>query len=372
MKFTFGLIFGMMVFLGCSGDDDSDGDTITLPSNLTFEITVADDGSGTVDVVASATNANFYTVNFGASGTGNIVQTTGGNASFTYVESGTYTITVRAHATNAKYISDTEQVEVDVNDGGGGGFIPSSGYSTPESYAGMTLVWQDEFSGTQLNTADWTYETGGHGFGNNELQYYRQENTSIVDGHLVITAKAESFGGKEYTSSRLITKGKREFKYGRIDIRAALPKGQGIWPALWMLGGNIDAAPWPKCGELDIMEMIGGQNREKTVFGTLHWEDNGQHACTCDKPGYTLASGIFNDKFHVFSVTWNATEIKWYVDDVLFNTINITPEGLSEFHNEYFFIFNVAVGGNWPGSPDGTTVFPQRMIVDYVRVFQPQ
>jgi beta-glucanase (GH16 family) len=120
------------------------------------------------------------------------------------------------------------------------------------------------------------------------------------------------------------------------------------------------------------MEMIGGQNREKTVFGTLHWEDNGQHACTCDMPGYTLASGIFNDKFHVFSVTWNATEIKWYVDDVLFNTINITPEGLSEFHNEYFFIFNVAVGGNWPGSPDGTTVFPQRMIVDYVRVFQPQ
>jgi beta-glucanase (GH16 family) len=122
------------------------------------------------------------------------------------------------------------------------------------------------------------------------------------------------------------------------------------------------------------MEMIGGANREKTVYGTLHWDNNGsgQHACTCDKPGYSLASGTFHDKFHVFTIIWDASSIKWYVDDVLFNTIDTTPAALSEFQAKYFLIFNLAVGGKWPGAPDETTVFPQRLIVDYVRVFQKQ
>lgn len=253
--------------------------------------------------------------------------------------------------------------------------IPTTGYSTPESYTGMNLVWQDEFNGTAVDESNWTFEigTGTNGWGNNELQYYRRENSFIKEGNLVIEARKENFGGRSYTSSRIITKDKHEFMYGRVDIRAALPYGQGIWPALWMLGENISTVGWPACGEVDIMEMIGGGDKDKTVYGTLHWDANGTHACTCDQGNdYTLTTGKFADEFHVFSITWDAQTIKWYVDDNLYKTVDITPADLSEFHNNFFFIFNVAVGGNWPGSPDGTTVFPQRMIVDYIRVFQNQ
>ncbi len=253
-------------------------------------------------------------------------------------------------------------------------FIPSTGYTSPTSYAGMTLIWQDEFSGTSLNTADWNYEigTGSNGWGNNELQYYRQENTFLHEGLLVIEAKQENFGGRSYTSSRLTTENKVDFQYGRVDMRAALPKGQGIWPALWMLGKNFRTVGWPACGEIDIMEMIGGgAGKDDTVHGTLHWDNGGSYACTCEQNNsYTLSSGVFYDKFHVFSIVWTASAIQWYVDDDLYKTVDITPANLSEFRNEFFFIFNVAVGGNWPGSPNAQTVFPQRMLVDYVRVFQ--
>jgi beta-glucanase (GH16 family) len=359
----------IMITIGCGGSDDPSDNNVKLPTNLVVNMEINDDGSGEVDITASATDANYFTVNFGDGGSA--VVATNGAASYTYTESGDYTIEVRAHTTQAKFISESEEITVTLKEDT---FIPATGYSTPTNYPEMTLVWQDEFTGTSLDESDWTYEIGGSGWGNNELQYYRKENTSIVDGHLVITAQAESFGGRDYTSSRLITKGKQEFQYGRIDIRAALPKGQGIWPALWMLGANISSVPWPGSGEIDIMEMIGGSNREKTVYGTLHWDNNGngQHACTCDKPGYSLASGTFNDKFHVFTIIWDATSIKWYVDDVLFNTIDTTPAALSEFQAKYFMIINLAVGGNWPGNPDETTVLPQRLIVDYVRVFQKQ
>ena len=141
--------------------------------------------------------------------------------------------------------------------------IPQLGNTSPSSYPGMSLVWADEFDGSSLNQNFWSYETGNgtNGWGNNELQFYRTENTGIQDGCLVITAKKEPYGGKEYTSSRIITKNKKQFQYGRVDIRAALPKGQGIWPALWMLGANYDTVNWPACGEIDIMEMIGGNGR---------------------------------------------------------------------------------------------------------------
>lgn len=369
MKSKFAIVAALMMMFACGGGDDPSDTKVKLPSNLEFDVEIHEDGSGKVDVIATASDANFYSVNFGNGGSA--VVTANGAASFTYEESGDYTIEVKAHTTQAKFISGSEEITVTLK---GESFIPATGYSTPATYPNMDLVWQDEFSGTSLNEGDWTYEIGGSGFGNNELQYYRKENTSLVEGHLVITAKAESFGGRDYTSSRIITKGKQEFQYGRIDIRAALPKGQGIWPALWMLGANISTVPWPGSGEIDIMEMIGGSNREKTVYGTLHWDNNGsgQHACTCDKPGYSLASGTFNDKFHVFTIIWDASVIKWYVDDVLFNTIDTTPAALSEFHAKYFMIMNLAVGGNWPGNPDATTVLPQRLIVDYVRVFQQQ
>ena len=251
--------------------------------------------------------------------------------------------------------------------------IPTTGYTTPESYAGMTLIWQDEFTGDVVNEDFWTFEigNGSSGWGNNELQYYRKENTYIKEENLVIEAKQEFFSGSNYTSSRMITKDKFDFQYGRVDIRAALPKGQGIWPALWMLGANFSEVGWPYCGEIDIMEMVGGSGRENTVHGTLHWDNNGSYACTCEQGNsYTLNSGTFADEYHVFSITWDETAISWYVDDTIYKTVDITPAALSEFRDNFFFIFNVAVGGNWPGSPNSTTVFPQRMIVDYVRVFQ--
>ncbi len=247
---------------------------------------------------------------------------------------------------------------------------PLGGYETPTSYPGYTLAWNDEFSGAALNTSDWTYELGGGGWGNNEWQYYRAENTSVANGYLTIEARQENFGGRNYTSSRLITKDKQSFRYGRIDIRAVLPEGQGIWPALWMLGSNISTVGWPRSGEIDIVEMVGGSGREDTVHGTGHWDNNGSNASYGGD--YTLNSGTFADEFHVFTIEWDSSVIRWFVDDVQYHALSITSAGLSEFREEFFFIFNIAVGGNWPGYPDGSTVFPQRMLVDYVRVFEKQ
>lgn len=250
--------------------------------------------------------------------------------------------------------------------------IPTKGYTTPKSYANLKLAWADEFDGTSLNETFWNYEIGNNnGWGNNELQYYKKENTSVKDGYLIIQAKNESAGNQIYTSSRLTTQNKYNFKYGRVDIRAALPKGQGIWPALWMLGKNFNTVGWPKCGEIDIMEMVGGSTgngSDKTTYGTVHWDNFGQYA---QYGGNTkLTSGIFNDEFHVFSIVWDAQKIVWYLDDKQFHVIDTTPAGLSEFQEEYFLLVNLAVGGNWPGKPDGTTVLPQHLVVDYIRVFQ--
>ncbi len=244
--------------------------------------------------------------------------------------------------------------------------VDNEGYSTPASYAGMTLTWSDEFDAANLNTNDWTYETGNNGWGNNELQNYKSgtSNAYLSNGKLVIEARQE---GSAYTSARIITRDKQSFKYGRIDIRAKLPKGQGLWPALWMLGQSYGTEGWPACGEIDIMEMVG--KSPSTTHGTLHWSNtNGSHA---EYGGSTtLGSGLLADEYHVYTIVWNSSSIKWYLDDNHFHTTNITESHMTEFHKPHFFIFNVAVGGNWPGDPDGTATFPQRMVVDYVRVFQ--
>tara|TARA_B110000014_G_C20114154_1_gene587869 strand:- start:594 stop:1766 length:1173 start_codon:yes stop_codon:yes gene_type:complete len=247
--------------------------------------------------------------------------------------------------------------------------IPETGYTTPETYEGMNLVWSDEFDGSTINMNNWTFEigTGNWGWGNNELQYYQEDNSSIIEGNLVIEARRQSFESSNYTSSRLITRGKQSFKYGRIDIRAVMPEGQGIWPALWMLGTNHFQVGWPTCGEIDIMEMIGGgDGRDNVLRGTAHWNQGGHVSYG---QGYTNESNL-SDEYHVYSIIWDEENIRWYFDDINFNTMDITPEALSAFHNNFYFIMNVAVGGVWPGSPDNTTLFPQWMIVDYIRVFQ--
>lgn len=267
----------------------------------------------------------------------------------------------------------TEEIEITITDTDTleepGGSISFEGYESPLEYEGYELVWQDEFEADQLSD-DYTFEigTGSNGWGNNESQYYREENTRLEDGYLVIQAKEENFQGQDYTSSRIITEGKKEFKYGRFDIRARMPYGQGIWPAIWMLGSNFRDVGWPHCGEIDIMEMIGGQGRESTVHGTVHWQSNDGYA----NYGHSkeLTNETLADKFHVFSIIWDENSIQWLIDNEPYGSIDTTPAHLDEFREEFFFIFNVAVGGNWPGYPDESTEFPQEMWIDYVRVFQ--
>jgi len=232
------------------------------------------------------------------------------------------------------------------------------------------LIWSEEFNYTGLPDATiWNMETGGGGWGNNELQYYTnsESNASVGNGVLTITAKEEALGGRDYTSARITTQNKFDFKYGKIEARIKLPYGQGIWPAFWMLGANISSVGWPACGEIDIMEMIGGSGNDNTTHSTIHWDNNGQHASYGES--YTLPTGILADDFHIFSVEWDSQKIKGFIDGIQYFTADITPSALSEFHNDFFIILNVAVGGNWPGSPNATTEFPQTMQVDYIRIY---
>ena len=252
--------------------------------------------------------------------------------------------------------------------------VTNTGYTSASSYPGMTLAWSDEFNGKTLNASNWSYETGGGGWGNNELEYYTNsvKNTFLTGGYLVIEARQETAGTYNYTSARLKTQGKKSFTYGRIDIRAILPKGQGLWPALWMLGNNISqpGSGWPVCGEIDIMELLG--NNARTVYGTTHWGDVAGQGSTHIGGNYTLSAGDFSGSFHVFSLAWDASKLVFLVDDTPYFTTNKTDVTASSypFDKPFFFIFNVAVGGNWPGSPNSSTTFPQRMIVDYIRIFQ--
>ncbi len=256
-----------------------------------------------------------------------------------------------------------------------GTYLPTdnTGYSTPLTYTGYTLAWSDEFSASALSTTVWNQELGNGtgGWGNNELEYYTAnlKNSFLSDGNLIIEARNEVVSGFNYTSARLTTQNKKTFKFGRIDIRAKLPVAKGMWPALWMLGTNISSAGWPACGETDMMELIG--TYPSRVTGTAHWKNAaGSHAS--NGSNYNLSSGNFSQQFHVFSLIWKKDTMQWLIDDHLYYTITATEVGEFNypFNAEQFFIFNVAVGGDWPGSPDSSTTFPQRMFVDYVRVFQ--
>lgn len=240
-----------------------------------------------------------------------------------------------------------------------------------------TLVWADEFEGDTLDQEKWSHQLGTgsdeglQGWGNNELQYYttRPENIFLEDGYLHIVAKEEHFEEMNYTSSRIRTINKGDWMYGRIEIRAKLPQGQGIWPAIWMLPTDNIFGGWPKSGEIDIMEMIG--NEPETIHGTVHygpdWPEN-QYTGT----PYSLDTGIFADTFHTFAIEWEQDKLTWFVDDKKF--FSVTPENLTPhvfpFNERFHLILNLAVGGNWPGVPNDSTEFPQVLTVDYVRVYQ--
>ncbi len=232
------------------------------------------------------------------------------------------------------------------------------------------LVWSDEFSGSAISAANWGFDIGNNGWGNNELQNYtnRTQNARIENGMLVIEARQESLGGSAFTSARLKTQGKQSFGINTwVEARINAPEGQGVWPAFWMLGESISTIGWPSCGEIDIME-IQGQNPFRN-FGTIHWANaSGQHVSF---------GGIFNSSsslsagFHTFAISRTGSSIKWYVDRVQYAEANIAGgiNSTSEFQAPFFVILNVAVGGNFVGSPDGSTVFPQQLQVDWVRVW---
>ena len=270
-------------------------------------------------------------------------------------------------------ITDEEAIGL-IKDNDEADYSDSDGYSTSKSHFGYDLAWEEEFDGNELDESIYNYELGDGcpnlcGWGNDEKQQYTDlpENISVENSQLIITA--DKAGPGTYNSARIQTKGKKEVKFGRIDIRAKLPKGQGIWPAIWMLGRNIDQVGWPVCGEIDIMELVGHQ--PKSSHGTAHWGAPGDGGSTYATSTYVIDED-FNERFHVFSIVWEFNEMVWYVDETRFHkiTINEMKGKPYPFNQPYFFVFNIAVGGGWPGDPDASTVFPQEMIVDYVRVFQ--
>ncbi|WP_439487964.1 glycoside hydrolase family 16 protein [Algoriphagus sp.] len=369
-KLNHTFLFLAMVSLTSSCNQEEVDQQVMLPENLEMNVELGE--NGVVNLSYAADKANFYRVSFGANNQPpELVQ--GLQASYRYSLAGEYTITVQAHSTESEFIKKEEKVLITEQLLGIG--LPTSGFESPLEYEGYELAWNDEFEEGTLSP-DWVFELGDGcpnlcGWGNNELQYYRRENTELKDGYLVITAKEESVGGKNYTSSRLKTQGKQVFQFGRIDIRAALPKGQGIWPALWMLGENIPEVNWPACGEIDIMEMIGGDasGRDDTIHGTLHWDNSGNYAYHGGSK--SLSAGTkFSDNFHVYSIIWDENKITWLLDNEVFHEMDISPTAMDEFRKPFFLLINLAVGGNWPGNPDNTTVFPQQLAVDYVRVFE--
>lgn len=243
---------------------------------------------------------------------------------------------------------------------------------------GDSLVWSDEFEGSEVNMDNWSFQIGDGtsegipGWGNNELEYYRAENATVDSGYLIITAKEENYGGKNYTSARLRTINKADFLYGKFEARIKLPRGQGMWPAFWMLPTDQFYGGWAASGEIDIMEAV---NIPTEIHGTIHfggeWPANVSSGAV-----YTDGGTDFSEDFHIYTFEWKPTELKWYVDGNLFSTKtswwSSGGDYPAPFDKQFHLIVNLAVGGNWPGAPDESTEFPQHLFVDWIRVYQIQ
>jgi beta-glucanase (GH16 family) len=250
--------------------------------------------------------------------------------------------------------------------------------NNPIGANGMTLVWSDEFDAAQLDPELWFFESGDgsqyglNGWGNNELQWYEPDSAQLSGGLLVITARNESSNGRDYTSARINTRDRFAFRYGRIEARIRLPGGQGLWPAFWLLPQDDAYGTWAASGEIDIMEAVNlGVNGSNDVHGTLHyggeWPNN-----TFSGAAYTGASSATDD-FHDYAIEWDAGQIRWYVDGVMYAMQNSWSSSggpfPAPFDQQFYILLNVAVGGNFPGAPDASTEFPVTMEVDYVRVY---
>ena len=349
-----------VIFNSCGGESD-DVEIIEGPSNLVFETTIFGqdashpygDGSGTVIFNFSATNANLYKLNLG---NGEIVETSSTSYTYTYFGEGEKTFDVFISAYNGnKFISSNKSVTVQIGTGTG---------------SGLNLIWSDEFNYTgSPESSKWDYDIGRgeNGWGNGEAQYYtnRSENVKVENGYLTITAKKENYEGAEYTSTRMLTMGKFDFTYGKVEVRAKLPSGGGTWPAIWMLGANFQTAGWPACGEIDIMEHVG--NNQGTVQSAMH---------TPSSYGGTVNHGSqdlddVSSEFHVYAVEWTSEKMVFSVDDVVHYTYNPSTKDSNTwpYDSDQFLILNVAMGGGFGGTIDSNFV-SSTMEIDYVRVYQ--
>jgi hypothetical protein len=345
------LMIAIMPFIciSCSSSDSNSSiNDAGTPSNLTVTAEIVGkttenpngDGTGIVNFTINATNATSYKI---ALGDGITKEVGSGVFSYTYNASGTNNYTVIISAYNGvKFISKSFAIAL---------------YVAPKS------IWSDEFNSNGTpDSSKWGYDLGAGGWGNNESQFYtsRAENVIVSNGTLKIKTLKESYQGSNYTSTRMLSKGKFSFKYGKIEFRAKLPIGGGTWPALWMLGDNIGTVSWPACGEIDVMEHVGNQLNK--IHGTLHYI--GRSGGNADSSSTTIDNAT--TEFHIYTVDWRADSIKFYVDNQLFKTATNTSN--MPFNQNFFLIINCAMGGNFGGAIDPNFV-SSTFEVDYVRVF---
>ena len=341
-KYIRGIIV-LSLFLAACGKSKSPATpgNSTPPTNLTVTATAATDSSGNVTITAKATNAVTYDIDLGND---TIKTVPSGSLVYKYSESGTYSINVVAKSASGQTISGVANVTVGVK---------------------LHLVWSDEFNTDGApDPSKWSYNLGNNnGWGNNELENYTSnpENVIVQNGNLVITAKKENSAGFQYSSARIVTDGKFAFTYGKVEIRAMLPSGLGTWPALWMLGQDYATQAWPACGEMDIMEQIG--KNPTTVYGTLHYPGHSG----ANGNGATTTVQNTSTQYHIYGLQWSPTAVQISVDGVVYQTVQNNPS--LPFNASFFFIFNIAMGGDFGGTVDPNFV-QSSMYVDYVRVYQ--
>ncbi len=329
-----------LLALACGKKGAPGPDGNTAPTGLMVNAVVSPDSSGKVNFTATATNAVSYDFDFG----NGVFQTVpGGVVTYQYPSSGSYSVNVIAKSAGGETSSKSIPVVVVVS---------------------LSLVWSDEFDTPgSPDPAKWGFDTGGGGWGNNELEYYtsRIDNAVVSNGTLKIIAKKESYNGSAYTSARMLTQNLFSFQYGKIEIRAKLPVGTGTWPGIWMLGNNIGTVGWPACGEVDIMEQNG--NQKNTIYGTLHYSTEANP----NGDGGTTTVTTAGSDFHRYAAIWSAVSVQLLVDDVVYYTLPNTAS--IPFNQPFFIILNVAMGGNFGGVVDPAFTTDQ-MEIDYVRVYQ--